>query len=125
MEGLDQDERKVELQRIKEEAGTVPKRVDAREPITRVKAYVKQFENLVRLILCDVRYSLTSTWQATSIARTDCDIEVVGVIVYTGNDQAARQAAGLFSGSGNARSLIDRDKIRVQHLVDMITTKFR
>jgi len=53
------------------------------------------------------------------------DIEVVGSVIFVGSDQAARQATGIFAGSANAQTLIDEHKIRIQSLVDDITTMFR
>jgi uncharacterized protein YgiB involved in biofilm formation len=50
MEGLNTDERKVEMQQIQDDYGTSAVGADAREPVTRVKAYVKQFEGLVRIV---------------------------------------------------------------------------
>jgi uncharacterized protein YicC (UPF0701 family) len=47
MDGLTPDERKAEMQRIQEESGVPSTMMDNREPVTRVKAYVKQFEHLV------------------------------------------------------------------------------
>jgi hypothetical protein len=53
------------------------------------------------------------------------DIEVVGSVIFVGADQAAWQVSGLFSGSANARTLIDDHNIWIQALVDNITTMFR
>jgi hypothetical protein len=53
------------------------------------------------------------------------DIQVVGVVVYTGSNQAARQVSGLFAGSADAQLLIDQNKLRIQHITDIITTKFQ
>lgn len=55
MDGLSPDERKAEMQRIFDEFGA-PSTVDNREPATRVKAYVKQLEQLVSW----TRYLLSS-----------------------------------------------------------------
>jgi hypothetical protein len=60
MEGLDQDERKAELQCIIEESGTVQRREDTREPVTRVKGYVRQFEGLVSFQVSNTCFSLMS-----------------------------------------------------------------
>jgi hypothetical protein len=59
------------------------------------------------------------------VARTNSDIEVVGIVIHTGTDPAARQLSGMFSGSDVARLLIDRHKTRVERLTDSIVTKFR
>jgi hypothetical protein len=53
------------------------------------------------------------------------DVEVIGVVIHTGMDPAARQLSGIFSGSDNARVLIDRHKTRIEKLTDSIVTKFR
>jgi len=51
MGGLEVEERKAELQRLQEESGTFTTgAIDVREPVTRVKALVKQFEQLVSTI---------------------------------------------------------------------------
>jgi len=54
MEGLEMEERKAELQRLQEESGcSIMAPTDTREPITRVKSLVKQFEQLVRAYLLE------------------------------------------------------------------------
>lgn len=108
MDGLNAEERKAEMQQIQDDHGMSAVATDVREAVTRVKAYIKQLEGL-----------------ATSIDRTDGDVQIVGLVTYTGIDQAARQASGVFAGSPNARLLVDQNKFRVQHLVDVVTTKFR
>jgi uncharacterized protein YicC (UPF0701 family) len=47
MHGLDKNQRKLEMQRIQEKFGVEITRDDFKEPVTRVKAYVKQLERLV------------------------------------------------------------------------------
>jgi uncharacterized protein YbgA (DUF1722 family) len=50
MDGLDTNERKVEMQQIQDNYRSGVVGMDSRQPVTRVKAYVKQFEGLVRNI---------------------------------------------------------------------------
>jgi hypothetical protein len=52
------------------------------------------------------------------------NIEVVGSVIFVGADQAMWQVSGLFAGSANAQTLIDDHNIRIQALVDNITSMF-
>jgi uncharacterized protein YicC (UPF0701 family) len=47
MDGLNTEERKAKMQQIQDNRGMSTVATDVREPVTRVKAYVKQFEGLV------------------------------------------------------------------------------
>jgi hypothetical protein len=125
MEGLEAEERKVELQRLQEESGAfTTATTDTREPITRVKGLVKQFEQLVSDTISPTHLT-NRFFQATSVYRMNGDIEVVGSVIFVGPDQAARQASGIFAGSANARTLINEHSIPIQSLVDDVTTMFR
>jgi len=51
MDGLTPEERREVMREIQEEYGVPSATTDNREPVTRVKAYVKQFEDLVSQVI--------------------------------------------------------------------------
>jgi hypothetical protein len=51
MDGLTPEERKEVMHEIQEEYGVPLATTDNREPVTQVKAYVKQFEDLVSQVI--------------------------------------------------------------------------
>ncbi|KAH7903410.1 hypothetical protein BJ138DRAFT_1120416, partial [Hygrophoropsis aurantiaca] len=53
------------------------------------------------------------------------DIEVVGIVVYTGSDAGGAQSSGLFAGSDIARQIINDKQVDVQRLVDYASTVFK
>ena len=52
-------------------------------------------------------------------------IEVVGAIVYTGPDGAARQTSTIFGGSELFQKLLDDNAVDVRKVIDRITTYFK
>ncbi|KAI6154747.1 hypothetical protein BKA82DRAFT_23306, partial [Pisolithus tinctorius] len=53
------------------------------------------------------------------------DIEIVGVVMYVGQDPAGRQTSGIFGGSEMIRNFINENGINVQSLMDKYTTIFK
>ncbi|KAI5983323.1 hypothetical protein F5J12DRAFT_787887 [Pisolithus orientalis] len=53
------------------------------------------------------------------------DIEIVGVVMYVGQDPAGYQTSGIFGGSETIRNFINENGIDVQSLMDKYTTIFK
>jgi hypothetical protein len=53
------------------------------------------------------------------------EIEVIGAIVYTGPDAAARQTSTFFGGSQLFHKLLDDNAVDVRKVIDRITTYFK
>jgi hypothetical protein len=53
------------------------------------------------------------------------EIEVIGAIVYTGMDAAARQTSAFFGGSDAVFQLIDAHNLDVREIMDKITTTLK
>jgi hypothetical protein len=47
---------------------------------------------------------------------------VVGALLYTGTDPAAKQLSAIFTGSDTVRKLIDTNETDVRTLLDQMTT---
>jgi hypothetical protein len=52
-------------------------------------------------------------------------IEVVGAIIYTGNQPELQATSCVFSGSSTVRKLIDQNKLDVQKFLDYCTTSIK
>lgn len=58
-------------------------------------------------------------------AQTWCnveDIQVFGCVIYTGSDEAARQAQGIFAGSNLCMELASEKQVDVSRFLDYIST---
>ena len=53
------------------------------------------------------------------------EIEVVGAIVYTGTDAAARQASAIFGGSTLVQDMIHNSRTDVRKILDRMTTDIK
>jgi hypothetical protein len=53
------------------------------------------------------------------------EIEVLGLIVYTGPSSSARQTSTLFGGSPIARKLIESNGLDLRRFIDNITTALK
>lgn len=62
--------------------------------------------------------------QASAYHNLD-EIEVVGAIVYTGLDAAARQTSSVFAGSTLARDMVSDTRTHVRQILDRITTDIK
>ena len=52
-------------------------------------------------------------------------IEVVGAIVYTGTDAAARQTSTIFGGSSLVQDILSDTRSDVRKIIDRITTDIK
>ena len=52
-------------------------------------------------------------------------MEVIGAILYTGQDGGAKQLSALFGGSDAVRQLIVNNQINVRDLIDNLTTSLK
>ena len=50
------------------------------------------------------------------------EIEVLGAILYLGNDPAARQKSMLFGGSNSIKILLTESNIDIRRIIDVLTT---
>lgn len=53
------------------------------------------------------------------------DIEVAGVLIYTGTEAAAKQISALFCGSDLFKDLIDSNEISLRDVIDTMTTELK
>ncbi|KAJ8582894.1 hypothetical protein M405DRAFT_867481 [Rhizopogon salebrosus TDB-379] len=53
------------------------------------------------------------------------DIEVVGAVMYVGNDPAGAQTSGIFGGSENVRGYIDDNHVNIRQMLSDYTTVLR
>ena len=53
------------------------------------------------------------------------DLEVIGALIYTGQDGGAKQLSALFGGSDAVRKLIVNHQINVRELLDKLTTALK
>lgn len=52
-------------------------------------------------------------------------MEVIGAILYTGQDGGAKQLSALFGGSNVVRQLLVNNQIDVRDLIDNLTTSLK
>jgi hypothetical protein len=63
-------------------------------------------------------------FQAESWSNLE-DIEVVGAVMYVGNDPAGAQTSGVFGGSENVRGYIDDNHVNIRQMLSDYTTVLR
>lgn len=93
-------------------------------PITRMKSTLAQAQRMVRL---SKQTSSTMTYyfdQAEAVARAN-DIQLLGAVIYTGNNPAARQISAVFAGSDLCREVIDAHETSIRDVIDTITTELK
>jgi hypothetical protein len=64
---------------------------------------------------------VTDLFQAEAYHNIE-EIEVVGAIIYLGNDPAARQKSMLFGGSNSIKNLLANANIDIRRIIDVLTT---
>jgi hypothetical protein len=52
-------------------------------------------------------------------------MEMVGALVYLGTDPTGLQISGTFAGTSLAKELIDKNKISIRSVIDVITTELK
>jgi hypothetical protein len=63
-------------------------------------------------------------FQAESWSNLE-DIEVVGAVMYIGNDPAGAQTSGVFGGSENVRGYINDNHVNIRQMLSNYTTVLR
>jgi hypothetical protein len=64
------------------------------------------------------------SYQAESWSNLE-DIEVVGAVMYVGDDPAGAQTSGIFGGSDNVKGYIDDNHVNIRHTLSNYTTVLR
>jgi hypothetical protein len=94
--------------------------------IQRMKSTLSQVTELVSISLRRILlpFNINFFFKAESVSRIS-DIEMIGLLLYTGLDPAARQYSAVFSGSTFAKELIESKSVDVRQVVDVVTTEFK
>jgi hypothetical protein len=109
------------LDELAEMEGQVGKLIS---PMTRMKSALAQVQRLVRLSKHTSPAMAYYFDQAEGISRAE-DIQVLGAVIYTGKDAAAKQISAVFAGSTLCREVIDSHETSIRDVVDNVTTELK
>lgn len=62
--------------------------------------------------------------QAKTVTNLN-EVEIVGAIIYTGNDPIGHQLSRIFTGSGLMRTLVNVNSANVQQWLDNLATAIK
>jgi hypothetical protein len=101
-----------------------PNNVAVKSVVSVMNSAKDQFTNLVRNFYNSFICLVSMFLQAASYHNLD-EIEVVGVMVYTGTDAAGHQMSTIFGGSTVVQRILSDSRSDVRKIIDRITTEIK
>ena len=89
--------------------------------VPHMRAYKKQFTNLVCFFLLLGKFCANVIYAAGSLGNLH-QILVVGAMVYVGNDPASKQATTVFGGNASIKDFIQANKVDVRKWLRNLST---